>query len=105
MLDVIKEALRIVRARRKAKRAATEKRAIAKAFNDRYTYLEEWVEKMPFLPGTSYGGPHRSGYAWMCPDCNQIHHPQSDSVFSGLQYPPCCTHSAGHRLHHGIKPT
>lgn len=82
---------------------AVERIAIAKAFNDRYTYRAQWTPDLPILPGTFYGGPHRSGYAWMCPECNQIHHPTSDSLWTGLQYPACCSHGSGHRLDDRIR--
>jgi hypothetical protein len=83
--------------------AAGERAAIAKIFNDRYTYRTQWIAGMPILPGTFYGGPHRSGYAWMCPECNHVHHPVSDSLWTGLQYPACCSSNAGDRLSHGIR--
>jgi hypothetical protein len=86
-----------------AQREAAEKAAIAKAFNDRYTYRKRLIEGMPALPGSFYGMPHQGGYAWMCPDCNRIHHPIADSVFSGLQYPACCSRREGDRLHEGIR--
>lgn len=82
---------------------ASERAAIAKSFNDRYTYRKRLIQGMPTLPGSFYGMPHQAGYAWMCPDCNRIHHPIADSVFSGLQYPACCTRSEGHRLYEGIR--
>lgn len=81
-----------------------ERVAIAKAFNDRYTYRKTYYATWNLLPGTSYGGlAHRDSYAWMCPTCNTIHRPISDSVFSGLQYPACCRHHEGHRLDDGIR--
>ncbi|HYE39915.1 MAG TPA: hypothetical protein VEB23_08285 [Ramlibacter sp.] len=96
-------ALRGMRARKAMRADAAERAAIARAFNDRYTYRKLLVEGMPTLPGSFYGMPHQAGYAWMCPDCNRIHHPIADSVFSGLQYPACCAHPVGHRLHQGIR--
>ena len=84
---------------------AKEKAAIAKAFNNRYTYRQRLVAGAPMLPGTYYGMPHDAGYAWMCPECNRTHHPISDSVWSGLQYPACCSRAEGHRLHEGIRTT
>jgi len=90
-------------AERQFRKNADEKKKIAKAFNDRYTYRFVWKENMPFLGGSYYGIPHRSGYAWMCPTCNHIYHPVSDSVFSGLQYPACCEYPAGDRLYLDIK--
>ena len=103
LLATLAEAWRIVRRRRKEARDKAERAAIAKAFNDRYTYRKEWVEGMDRLPGSAMGGINpRAGFAWMCPECNRIHHPTESSVFSGLQYPRCCSTGAGNRLNHGI---
>jgi hypothetical protein len=103
LIAAYKEVARKRRERTAAMSEAAEKRAIAKVFNDRYTYRKQLIEGMPYLPGSYYGGPHRSGYAWMCPGCNRVHHPVSDSVFSGLQYPACCSRVEGHRLDDGIR--
>lgn len=81
-----------------------ERRNIARAFNDRYTYRHVYVEGMPDLrvrEGSVYSAS--SGYAWMCPDCNKIHHPHAYDPLVGLLYPQCCTTGKGHRLHEGIK--
>lgn len=82
-----------------------ERASIAKAFNDRYCFLTQYVEGLQRLPGTAYGSgiTPAGGYAWMCPECNRIHHPTSCSVFSGLQYPHCCSTPEGHRLNQGIR--
>lgn len=82
---------------------AQEKIDLAKAFNDLYTYRQQFVKGMPYLTGTYYGVPHRSGYAWMCPECNSIHHPYEESVWDGLHYPACCSTPAGNRLDQGIR--
>lgn len=104
MLDLIIEAYKLVKAKRAAKAETNEKAAIAQAFNNRYTYRKEWVEGMGRLPGTAmYGINPFGGFAWMCPECNKIHHPKESSVFSGLQYPQCCGTAEGNRLSHGIK--
>lgn len=84
--------------KRAAAKDANEHREIAQRFNNRYTYNHQWKPGMPFLEGSFYGVPHRQGYAWMCYECNSIHHPETDSVWSGLQYPACCSTGAGHRL-------
>lgn len=77
----------------RAKRKATdEKRKIAQAFNDLYTYRELFDPSKRLL-----------GYRWMCPECNKIHEPQECSVFSGLQYPACCGTGYGNRLTHGVR--
>lgn len=80
-----------------------ERAAVARAFNDRYTYRIPYRYTDATLPGTFYGVPHSTGFAWMCSGCNMIHHPIADSVFSGLQYPACCTHPEGNRLYERIK--
>lgn len=103
MIDILKEAARIVRARRAAERDRQERAAIAKAFNDRYAYRHEYVEGIARLPGSAMGINPRGGYAWMCPECNRIHHPTESSVFDGLHYPRCCNTRAGNRLHFGIR--
>ncbi len=51
-------------------------------------------------PGTKYEDIPDD---WMCPECNQIHHPTECSTFTGLQYPKCCRHHEGHRLDDGIR--
>lgn len=100
----IGEVWRVYRERVKAVKDTAERADIAAAFNDRYTYREEYVKDMERLVGTSVGTvTPRGGYAWMCPDCNKIHHPTHCSVFSGLQYPRCCTTPEGNRLNSGIR--
>ncbi len=92
------------KARRAALRDAAERRAIAKAWNDRYCYRVLLDPKAERLPGTGMGGfTARGGYRWMCPDCNRLHAPTECSVWSGLQYPACCTTGQGNRLSHGIR--
>ena len=82
------EAWRIVRKRRAEARDAADRAAIAKAFNDRYTYRQR-------LAGDNY--------AWMCPECNRTHASIDQSAFDGLHYPACCSSPYGNRLSHGIK--
>lgn len=83
-----------------------ERAAIARAFNDRYTFCKQWKPSMDRLPGTGmFGITPAGGYAWMCPDCNQIQHPTECSALTGLQYPMCCNTPAGHRLDCGIRTT
>lgn len=103
MINFLKDFFRFRKIRMDAERDIASKRIIAQVFNDRYTYLHHWIKDMPILPGSFFGMPHQSGYAWMCPDCNRIHHPVHDSCFSGIQYPACCKTGAGHRLNLGIK--
>lgn len=85
------EAWRTISAKR---RAATERRAVAKAFNDLYCYRAEYAPR---------GGGRIGNFCWMCPDCNGIHKSSTCSAWSGLQYPACCTTGEGHRLSHGVR--
>lgn len=81
-----------------------ERAAIAKTFNDRYTYRYEYVKGMPSLPGTGmFGTTPNGGYAWMCPVCNKIHMATECSVFDGIHYPRCCNTGAGNRCSAKIK--
>lgn len=98
------EARRVVQKRKADAKDKKERAAIAKAFNDRYTYLNEWVKDMDRVPGVGvYGFTPRGGFAWMCHECNKIHHPAKCDVFTGLQYPACCSSGFGHRLDHDIR--
>jgi hypothetical protein len=84
-------------------RIARQKAAIARVFNNRYTYNVRFVEDQEDLPGyNNFGMKTKGGYAWMCPSCNRVHLANAISAFSGLQYPACCKHGEGHRLHEGI---
>lgn len=104
MLTYFSSMLKFARDQKAARIDAAERKAIAKAFNDRYTYRKEWIAGKDQLPGTAmYGWNPRGGYAWMCPECNKIHHPVESSMFSGLQYPKCCSAWLGHRLDLGIR--
>lgn len=103
-----RQARATAKARRKAARHrqldAAERCATAKAFNDRYCYRLLYDPQAPRLPGTAmYGLLPRGGYRWMCPDCNHLHAPTECTVWSGLQYPACCTTGAGNRLSHGVR--
>ena len=88
IIAVLREAYKITTEKRLAKIDSDERAAIAKAFNDRYTYRY---------------GYNKLGCAWMCPECNEIHPSLSHCAFTGLQYPPCCATPAGHRLHENIR--
>jgi hypothetical protein len=96
VFDTLKEAYAIAKQKRKTKKLADAKRAIAKAFNDLYTYRVEYVKGLPRMTeGTAmYNLFPKGGFAWMCPECNKIHHPTSCSAMTGLQYPACCDHPA-----------
>jgi len=108
---IIKNAIKLAKEQAFEDREKNEKRRIAKVFNDRYTYRREYVKDADRLTkGTAmYGIMPSSGYAWMCPECNKIHHPVKCDSLTGLQYPDCCTgHSgysghASHRLYENIK--
>ena len=92
--------------KRKAEIQDAEERAqIAKIFNDRYTYRMVWKKDMPDIGGERgvFGLKTDGGYAWMCPECNQIHFPQDISGVSGLQYPRCCQTAQGHRHYENIR--
>ena len=92
------------RAQRKARRDATERVDIARAFNDRYCYRVLYDPKAVRMTGTAMCGLlPLGGYRWMCPNCNRIHAPTECSVCSGLQYPACCQFGAGNRLGLGIR--
>lgn len=94
---------RAVTVRKQAQKDRMRRMKIAMAFNDRYTFREEYVPGMDRLPGAAMGGiTPRGGFAWMCPECNTIHHPYACSVWSGVQYPKCCSTEQGHRLSYGI---
>lgn len=96
LLDVIFTETR----RRTAEEAERkEKAAIAKAFNDRYTYRHEFFPDAGRFEGTFV----KRGFAWMCPECNQIHQAIDCTGLTGLQYPKCCSHYEGHRLYASIK--
>lgn len=105
MIEVLREAYKIVKKRRVEQALRDKKAKLAKAFNDLYTYTNEYDPNKPRLTegaSTTVFMP-KGGYAWCCPECNKIHYPTSCSVFSGIQYPGCCNTSSGNRLSHGIK--
>lgn len=99
LITFLKEAYGLAKIKNAERKERLEKANIARLFNDRYTYREEFIQGMEELPGTAvWGLLPKKGYAWMCPECNKIHHPNKSSVFSGLQYPACCSTWDGHRL-------
>jgi hypothetical protein len=103
-LGVMRAAITAAKAARVAAADKAERHAVAKAFNDRYCYRVLYDAKAERLTGTAmYGMLPRGGNRWMCPDCNRIHAPTECSVFSGLQYPACCTAGRGHRLDQGVR--
>lgn len=104
LIDTFREVVKKRKEERLNKIDKLERAVIAKVFNDRYTYIKEWVPNMPYIEGVGmFGMQARGGYAWMCPECNVVHHPIELSTFTGLQYPKCCSTSKGHRLYLHIK--
>ena len=106
ILDIFREAYKIVKEKRRVAAEKAERALIAKVFNDLYTYRVPWQnengERM--TKGTAMWNIFpKAGYAWMCPDCNKIHFAEECSSMSGLQYPRCCNTGAGHRLDHDIR--
>jgi hypothetical protein len=96
--SIWREAKVIAKEKRKEELDIKQRKDIAKLFNKRYTYLNEYVPNLERLPGNGmYGFTARVGYAWMCPDCNKIHHPTHQDVWTGIQYPKCCYTPEGHR--------
>lgn len=88
LTDLLESWHRTWREVRKRNVEAREKRAVAKAFNDRYCYRHHYVT---------------GGYCWMCPECNKLHANKDYSALSGLQYPACCSYADGHRIGLGIR--
>ena len=86
-----------------AKRLARNKRAIAKAFNNLYTYRFIYDETKPLLKRNFFSDSISGGNAWMCPDCNHVHFPFEYCGIVGIQYPKCCKTPKGPRLEYGIK--
>lgn len=104
IISIIRESVKTVRAQEFKTKEAKEKAAIAKLFNDRYTYCDTWKKNMGALPEPGlFGMDIEAGFAWMCPDCNSIHHPVSFSGIDGLHYPACCRYPKGGRLMFDIK--
>jgi hypothetical protein len=91
--------------RRKERELAAERKKVAAAFNNIYTYRFRYdTSSNQRVAGTGmYGFTPEAGYAWMCPDCNKVHLASSCSAMSGLQYPSCCNHREGHRLYYDIR--
>lgn len=101
---MISEIIHSIRREIAERNGARERARIARAFNDRYTYLHRYVKGQPALPGDAmYGMTPPGGNAWMCPDCNRIHLANGCSALSGLQFPGCCKTPSGHRIFSGIK--
>lgn len=105
IFSIFKEAYKIALEKHKANKLRKQRKSLAKRFNDMYTYRFRYNETdRGRLDGTGmYGYTPEKGYAWMCPDCNKIHEAESCSVFSGLQFPACCSTPNGHRLYHNIR--
>jgi hypothetical protein len=106
IVDFIREAWTLAKQKRKTAKEKAERAAVAKAFNNVFTYRYRWdtstddrIEKGSAM----YGIMPKKGYAWMCPECNKIHIADECSVMSGLQYPRCCNTGNGNRLYHSIR--
>lgn len=110
-MSAFMKAREIMLKERQEERDAKERKLIAKAFNDRYTYLhrykvnaDKYEDIADRLPGTGVCGvTARRGNAWMCPDCNTVHMAFECSVFDGIHFPACCRYPEGNRLDYGIK--
>ena len=98
MNDFIREAYALAKKKRAERCDRKERTAIAKKFNDRYTYRHEYRKNCGQFENFA-----RRGYAWMCPECNAIHAPTDCTGLTGLQYPRCCGTDEGHRLHQDIR--
>lgn len=89
IIEVLREACKITEKKKRDKIDSNELTAIAKAFNDRYTYR--------FI----YTGAQK--HAWMCSKCNRVHISCGFSAFTGVEFPACCQTPFGDRLHQGIR--
>ena len=89
IIAVLREAAKITAEKRLAKADSDERAAIAKAFNDRYTY--RFISKAD------------NKHAWMCPECNRVHSSIGFDPFIGMQFPGCCKAVTGHRFHENIR--
>ena len=91
---VLKKAGKLVREERKQKLAIDKKARIAKLFNERYLYYNNYFSKET----ARFSATVNDRNAWMCPDCNMIHRPIGHNGLTGLQYPACCKTVKGHRI-------
>lgn len=96
-IKILKQAYALTKINEKEQKLKDLKANIAKNFNDHYTYVYEWKDLGKFENNLI-----SKGHAWMCPECNTIHHPISFDSFSGLHYPKCCSTYEGHRLDFNI---
>lgn len=85
-LAAVRSTIMLLKAQHKAARLKRRHAEAARAFNDLHTY-----------PRGIRGG------RWMCPECNRVHESGECTVWTGLQYPACCSRREGHRLDEGIK--
>lgn len=100
----IKRFFREYRENYKAKALAVERKEVARVFNDLYTYVNQYDPDRPILTGSApFGCLPKGGNAWMCPECNKIYHPYECSIWTGIQYPGCCSTGQGHRLYYNIR--
>jgi len=107
IVEFIIAALMLASARRRERKDTAERGAIAKAFNDRWTYRHRYGdayhtnEKPNSMAAASVADPGE--HAWMCPKCNRVHLSIGCSFLTGLWYPACCDHPEGHRLFDKIR--
>lgn len=88
MIAFIAHCIRTYRQQKAERREEAERATVAAHFNNLYTYNARYLGRE---------------FAWMCPKCHKIHEKSEYSVFSGNQFPACCDHGEGHRLHCGIR--
>jgi hypothetical protein len=104
LMTAISKTVATYKQHRAYERERDEKAAIAKAFNDRYCYRVRHDAADKTVIGTGiFGGNFVGGFRWMCPECNKIHAPKKLSMFTGLQYPACCSTHEGDRLGANIR--
>lgn len=105
MINFIVAALSLAKSRSHDQRDKAERAAIAKAFNDRYTFrlpFRPTGERRRFTPGDGLDDwfPDQ---AWMCPSCNVVHMTLGRSWLTGMHFPKCCDHFEGHRHNDNIR--
>ena len=89
IIAVLCEAAKITKEKRLAKIDSDERAAIARAFNDRYTYR--------------FKDKAAAKHAWMCPECNSVHISDGWDIFTGTQFPACCKTVDGYRDYENIR--
>jgi len=87
IINQLKLAKQISKAKKTKAADDDEKARIAKLFNDRYCFRKRYVKtNNKIIEGSYYGSPPiRDGFRWMCPECNAIHEPTSCCFFYRTQ--------------------